>query len=530
MDLFAASSIITFFASIGFGLFIYSKDTKSKLGQAWLLSSVTIALWALSLYGVTSSQNIKTAMSWQYVLDFFAILIPVFYFIFISVFLDINNKKLRYIFSFIGVLLAFFSFTSLFKTGVSIKFGFYWVDPGKLYFISPVFFLGVTLYTIYLLFKTYLKLKEDDLSKDRIKYQIFASIVGFGGGATNFFPQFFDTFPFGNYFVILYVFFMSYSVLKYKSFGTVRAIAAELLAAALALVFLFNFLISPLLINQLFFRLSIFILVVFFGILLIRGVRKEIEARERVEKLVGEIASANRKLRRMEKQKTEFVSIASHQLRTPLTAIKGYASMLLEGSFGKLADGVKDAVEKIFKSSQVLVVIIEDFLMVSRIEQGRMKYDFDVIDFRKLLEDVIKDIKPAAEDKNLDIKMYVEDYGDFSVRADKAKMRQALYNVINNAVKYTDNGFIKILLSKNKEGKKIRVAVSDTGVGIKKEMMSKLFKKFSKSDDSRLGSGIGLYVAKEIVKAHKGRIWAESEGGGEGATFFIELTEMKKGL
>jgi signal transduction histidine kinase len=528
MDLFAASSIITFFASIGFGLFIYVKDTKSKLGQAWLLSSATIAIWALSLYGVTSSQDAKTAMYWQYVLDFFAILIPVFYFIFISVFLNLDNKKLRYIFGSVGILLAFFSITTLFKTGVSIKFGFYWVDPGKFYIISPVFFLGLTVYTIYLLFKTYSKLSEDKSSKDRIKYQIFASVVGFGGGATNFFPQFFDAFPFGNYFVILYVFFMSYSVLRHQSFGTVKAIAAELITAALALVFLFNFLISPPLINQLFFRLFVFILVVFFAILLIRGVRKEVETRERVEKLVGEIEMANKKLRKMEKQKMEFVSIASHQLRTPLTAIKGYASMLLEGSFGKLTEGVMDAVDKIFKSSQVLVVIIEDFLMVSRIEQGRVKYDFTVVSLRDTVKEVVRDIEEKAKEKNLAIHVYAEDAGSFNVSADHAKIKQVIYNVINNAILYTEKGFIKILFSKNQENNMLRVAVSDTGVGIDKDMMSKLFKKFSKGKENNLGSGIGLYVAKEIVKAHRGRIWAQSDGKMQGSTFFIELPEMKK--
>ncbi len=526
MDLFAASSIITFFASIGFGLFIYAKDTKSKLGRAWLLSSLTIAFWALSLYGVTSSQDVKTAMYWQYLLDFVAILIPVFYFIFISIFLDLNNKKLRYTFGVLGFLLAFFSITTLFKTGVSIKFGFYWVDPGKFYLISPIFFLGLTLYAIFLLFKTYAKFKEKKIYKDRIKYQIFASIVGFGGGATNFFPQFFNAFPFGNYFVILYVFFMSYSVLRYQSFGTVRAIAAELLAAALALSFLFNFLISPLFLNELFFRLFVFVSVVFFGFLLVREVKKEVETRERTEKLVSEIAAANKKLRQMEKQKTEFVSIASHQLRTPLTAIKGYTSMLLEGSFGKLTDGVVGAVDKIFKSSQILVVIIEDFLMVSRIEQGRVAYQFTSVELRQLIKEVMKDIKSNADEKGISMQVNIEGQRDFNIRADRAKIKQVLHNVISNAIKYTEEGFIKVLLSKNKENNKIRIAISDTGVGISGDMILRLFKKFSKGKESKLGSGIGLYVAKEIVRANKGKIWAESEGVGRGATFFIEFNEI----
>jgi len=243
MDIFTASSIITFFASIGFGLFIYSRDTNSSLGKAWMLLSLSIALWALSLYGVTSSESIKSALKWQYILDFSAIFIPVFYFNFVSIFLGLSNKKVRYTILTVGFLIAFFTLTQLFKEGVDIKFGFYWVVPGQFYFISPLFFSTLVVYTLSLLIKSYFDKEKNELLKDKIKYHILAGIIGFSGGATNFFPQFFDTFPFGNYFIIFYIFFISYSVLRHQLFN-VKAITAELLAAALSLIFLFNFLIS----------------------------------------------------------------------------------------------------------------------------------------------------------------------------------------------------------------------------------------------------------------------------------------------
>jgi len=237
---------------------------------------------------------------------------------------------------------------------------------------------------------------------------------------------------------------------------------------------------------------------------------------------------ANKELRRMEKQKTEFVSIASHQLRTPLTAIKGYASMLLEGSFGKISSGVREAVEKIYKSNQVLVVIIGDFLMVSRIEQGRMVYDFNTVELSDIVKEVVKEVEPDAEGKGLKIQINIEYNESFIINADYTKMKQVIHNIFNNAIRYTEKGFIKILLSKNQENQKLRIAISDTGMGINKEMIPKLFKKFSKGRKSKLGSGIGLYIAKEIITAHKGRIWAQSDGSGHGATFFVELPEAKK--
>jgi len=150
------------------------------------------------------------------------------------------------------------------------------------------------------------------------------------------------------------------------------------------------------------------------------------------------------------------------------------------------------------------------------------------VDLRDVVGEVVEEVKENAREKNLAIQMHVEYMGSFNVRADHAKIKQVIYNVVGNAIKYTNKGFVKILLSKNKESDGLIVAVSDTGLGINKDMMPKLFKKFTKGKESKLGSGIGLYVAKEIVKAHKGRIWAQSDGEGYGTTFFIELPEIKK--
>ena len=272
------------------------------------------------------------------------------------------------------------------------------------------------------------------------------------------------------------------------------------------------------------------VLVAIFGFLLARGIYKEIETREKMEKLTNQLIEANEDLRRMERQKTEFVSIASHQLRTPLTAIKGYASMLLEGSFGKLSDGTKDAIEKIYRSSQVLVVIIEDFLLVSRIEQKRMRYEFIAMDIRKIVEDIVQGLGEEAQEKGLSLVLKIEDGSDLEVSVDESKIKQVLHNVIGNAIKYTEKGSVNVSVSKNKVNGRVKISVVDTGIGVDKSMIPKMFVKFSKGKKSKLGSGIGLYVAKEIVRAHKGHIWAESEGEGLGAAFFVELDGAVKNI
>ncbi|MBI2049135.1 MAG: HAMP domain-containing histidine kinase [Parcubacteria group bacterium] len=235
---------------------------------------------------------------------------------------------------------------------------------------------------------------------------------------------------------------------------------------------------------------------------------------------------ANARLKELDQRKSEFLSLASHQLRTPLTAIKGYASMLLEGSFGAVADTQKKPLDTIFQSSERLVQIIEDFLTISRIEQNRIIYSFDAVDLAPLLEGLVNDLSHEARKKNIMLSFSMDEGASCVVRADKGKIQQVLSNVIDNAIKYTPEGSIRVSCGKAGSGV-ARVVVRDTGVGMDEATKEKIFGKFTRADDAGKvntgGTGLGLYVARQLVEAHKGRIWAESEGKGKGSTFYIEL-------
>jgi len=271
-----------------------------------------------------------------------------------------------------------------------------------------------------------------------------------------------------------------------------------------------------------------------FGIFLIRSVLKEVRAREKIEELATKLEFANLRLKQLDEAKSDFLSIASHQLRTPLTAIKGYASMILEGSYGKISETTKSAVDKIFQSSQRLVLIIGDFLDISHIEQGTMQYDFAALDVRELAKGLTDEFKATIESstdksKALKISFEADEKENFSVNADRNKIRQVVSNLIDNSIKYTPEGFVKVSLSKVSENGNVLLKIDDSGIGISAETMPNLFKKFGRakslSSAYANGSGLGLYVAKEIIKAHKGKIWAESEGEGKGSKFFVELPE-----
>ncbi len=238
------------------------------------------------------------------------------------------------------------------------------------------------------------------------------------------------------------------------------------------------------------------------------------------------LQEANEKLKSLDKLKTEFLSLASHQLRSPLTAIKGYTSMLLEGSFGEVGEKQKEAIDRVFQSSNHLTKVVEDLLNVSKIEAGGMKYEMTPFDIEKAAKDLSTDLSITASKKGLTLNFVTDSKAPYTVNGDMEKIRQVILNVIDNAIKYTQKGGITVNLTKDTLKNLIRVAVTDTGMGISPEEKEKLFQKFSRGEGGKTntgGSGLGLYLAKQIAEAHGGHISIDSPGVGLGSTFSIDF-------
>ncbi|MFA6432362.1 MAG: HAMP domain-containing sensor histidine kinase [Candidatus Paceibacterota bacterium] len=267
---------------------------------------------------------------------------------------------------------------------------------------------------------------------------------------------------------------------------------------------------------------------VVFGIWLVKNVYNEIAQREKIEMLASNLEKANSRLQDLDKQKSEFVSFATHQLRAPLTAMKGYASLLIDGDMGKLPAEAKLGVGRIYESSSTLANIVDDYLNISRIELGTMKYTFETISLKDMVENVIAELKPNIEKSKLAFTFRAEDdKAGYSIRADKDKLKQVIANLIDNSVKYTPSGSVKVTLSRDVAGRKIVFKLQDTGIGIDPQVLPLLFQKFTRANNANKvnikGTGLGLFVAKEIVAAHKGTIRVESPGEGRGSTFIVEL-------
>lgn len=237
------------------------------------------------------------------------------------------------------------------------------------------------------------------------------------------------------------------------------------------------------------------------------------------------LKEANEYLAQMDKMKDEFISMASHELNTPLAAIEGYLSMILdEGMGGKIDAKTREYLSRAYASSKRLAELILDLLNVSRIEQGRLKMKFSQCNLYELAESVIHELQIKSDAKKIYLKLEGDKTKVPMTWCDPDRIREIFVNLAGNAIKFTEKGGITIMVEPG-EGNTVRGSVTDTGRGIAKEDQKKLFQKFSqvkREIDEHQGTGLGLYISKNFVELHKGRIWVESEAG-KGAKFLFEL-------
>ncbi|HYE22377.1 MAG TPA: histidine kinase N-terminal 7TM domain-containing protein, partial [Verrucomicrobiae bacterium] len=204
MNPFIVSSIVTSIVSLVMSFVVFANNRNDRVNQIWALTTFLLGMWSMGLAGVVSSKSQDVAMLWQYLLDASAIIIPITFFIFTAHLLNLQEvyKKTVNLSWVAGILLLILSFTKFFKLGVAPKFSFdYWIVPGPLYSIFPLVFCLFVSFSVYLLLKERTRTKNTVL-KRQINYVLGAQIFGFGGGITNFFPQLWDIYPVGNYFVL----------------------------------------------------------------------------------------------------------------------------------------------------------------------------------------------------------------------------------------------------------------------------------------------------------------------------------------
>jgi len=328
----------------------------------------------------------------------------------------------------------------------------------------------------------------------------------------------------GDYSTIILISLIAYSIIKQELFEIKVAITGILVSLIAVLLFIdFAFLTDNPTLQII--KIITFFFFIIFSNLLIKSITREIKQREEIEQLVQRLEKANKDLRMADKTKSEFISIASHQLRTPLTSTKGYLSMIADGTYGKVPPKIKEKIDCVFYSNERLIKLVNELLNVSRIEAGKIKYEPEKKDLEKILYQIIQDFRIVAKEKGLTIKFKKPKEKLPEMLLDEDKLRQVILNIIDNGIKYTNKGGITVSLEKKDNN--ACIAIADTGEGIRKEDLEKMFQSFSRGSTgvmlSREGAGLGLYIAKKFIEMHDGKIWAESKGLKKGSQFYIQI-------
>lgn len=315
-----------------------------------------------------------------------------------------------------------------------------------------------------------------------------------------------------------------YLVTRYRVFQ-VRMFMAQVLVLGLwflifSLIFVNNLALIHIVV------LITLVLSVFLGFTLMRSVRKGAEQRENLLFITKELESANAKLTELDKIKNEFLSFATHQMRSPLTSIKwGLETLLDEETSGKLSEPQKTLVHKVKEISVNMATTVNDLLDISKLDQGGLVLQKEVFSLADLVHSLYDEMKPVAEGKKLAISYVPDKPSKYIVAGDQTKLRQVITNLIDNAIKYTDAGSIEVHIGEGEAGK-VRVSVTDSGRGLAADEIEKLFAKFMRAksgEANKGGSGLGLYLAKKIIEMHGGALSVTSPGQGKGATFSFSL-------
>lgn len=260
---------------------------------------------------------------------------------------------------------------------------------------------------------------------------------------------------------------------------------------------------------------------------------KELNAtlQQRIDVATKELRSSNAQLKHLDEVKDEFMSMASHQLRTPLTSVKGYLSMVLEGDAGEVSPQQRTLLTEAFNSSERMVRLIADFLNVSRLQTGKFTIEKSSFDIKELVRQVASDLDLIASTHDMKLRVTITDQ-ELPVIADAAKIREIIMNFIDNAIYYS-HAKSTIVVKLERVGDALAFSVVDTGIGVPEEDQTKLFTRFFRARNARKqrpdGTGVGLYLARRVVHGHGGSmIFSSVEGKGSTFGFRLPLDRLSK--
>lgn len=527
MSFYAISALINALASLTAGAFVFLKKGRDPVHITFAVFSLSVFWWSLGYLFWQQATTPEIALRGIHFFMAGVIFISTTFLHFAWTFIGEAGRYRRAIVASYIIFGLFFvaNLTPWFISGVTERMSFsFWPVPGPLF--HPFFILWSlqVVYVLVVLYRAHKKALGE--AQMQLKYIFWGTALGFLGGSTNYFLWYGISIPpVGNILVASYVVAVAIAVLRYHLFD-IKVIAAEFFTVAIGLFVLFKAIVADP--SERPSEIVLLVFVSLFGFFLIKSVLKEVEQMEHMKKLLD--------------QRSEFLTIASHQLKTPVTGIMGILSFLKEGSLDKATpEERKNFIDGAYEKAVKLSDIIRDILFASDFDTKKFTIPgkhLVSVDVNAFLTKLHANFKERAERKGLALlyesrakanQLVRGSAADLTVLSDPRYLLQAMVNIVDNAIKYTLKGSVSLILESDNDW--VNIIVRDTGVGVPIADQIKIFGKFNRASNAvdmyTDGSGLGLYISKEIIDAHEGGKIVMNSKEGVGTEFVVTLKRAK---
>lgn len=530
--------VVTAILSLWLGSIVLFADRTKKSNIAFFFLVLTTSFWIFVYYLVMTSSNEASALLWAKIGHASVSVFYIPFYLFFVYFLN-YEKKLKYL-----SILVYLVGLSLFYTSIWTNFIVKGVQntsrgveillsPGSLFFYLTALLLSI--FVVCILIKSYLH--ADKIKKRQISFflaGIFLWVIM--NIIFNMAPALLEgktivTSSFGNYSFVILLCFTAYAILKQQLFN-IKIITTETTVIALSVALLIETTVSPN-ISEGIIKGIVWLLATYGGYILIKSVKVEIKQKEDLQKLTKKLDEANQHLEELGEAKDNFLSMAAHELNTPIAAIEGYLSMIIDEKMaGNINEKAMGYLKNIYGSSKRLAGLVKNLLNVSRIESNRIHLIFSEMQIEDVIAQSIAEIKIKADEIGHKLTFEKSKTAMPKTWFDAERITEVIINIIGNAIKYTEPPG-KIVVSTHTDGDKIVVAVEDNGRGIPKDKEEHIFEKFAQVNvltDQVKGTGLGMFITKNLIALHKGKVWFKSstDEKDHGTTFYFCLPILKE--
>ncbi len=511
-----------------FGIFVWLKSPRTTISILFLGFCVAITYWLFGTFMMyLNVHDAPSAVYWDRFVYIGVVFVPTLMYHFSVAVTGTKGQRvplvLAYAYSFVFLAI---SRTPYFVDGLN-------VFPRVLHSRAQIghhVFLVLFYPIAFLMFLNLYRFYRKGVDA-RMRYVIVLTTAAFLNilfiGGTAYLPAYgIDIgYPFSYFSGIIFVILLSLAVARFEFIST-RVLTAEIFTFLVVLFFIAEMLLSRS-VGEGIFQFLTLVVTVFFGRMLISSTRAEVEQRERLQKLATQLADANIRLKKLDEAKSEFISIASHELRTPISVMKGYLSLVLENAYGTVEGALRDKVEHMYTMNERLVQLVNNMLNVSRIERRKIQYVCAPVDVRAVVHRVAEDMGLKARQKNLALELVDPPKGPVEAYVDEEKFHEIVINLVDNAIKYSRKGTIRLRIDPRPGEKAVAVTVADEGIGMTDEEARHIFRKFYRAKDPNVaketGTGLGLFICAKFLRGMGGSVRVVSTAPDKGTTVEVLL-------